>query len=279
MFKLSLIFLKLISLFLVDIKLISTKNNEISFRKINDSLNITAYTKHKSNNEIVELICYKDFDILITNNEAEIEILKIQQSNDNNQIYYLIEQIDLINGILCNFYIDKHNQNKIYISHIVDNKIVLSTIDIISKKTSSRNTNLPSNNCYIMPLENGYIIHNFLDNTINILDANFDIIISNISMHQNDKTIKSYYFPFQNKYLFCTECNENNSTNLCYYNKNFEAKQILSLPKVSSKIDIQIADGVAYLFLSTNNNIREFAAEAQSQRQGSGAHNKELRSF
>ena len=242
----------------INIKLISTKKDELSYRMINESLNITAYTKCKNSGIIYDLINYYNYDIVITKNDEYFSILKIYQNKDTDNIYYLIDNICNINGLLCNYMIDKSNQNNLILNYIINNKICINTLNITSKLQETYSTEIASNNSFLIPLEYGYILHNYLDNTSNILDNNFNIIISNISMCTNDKSIDSYYFPFCKRYLFQSELNQDNITNICYIDQNFQAQKILSLPKINSKIDIKISDDIIYYFITTNNNIQEF---------------------
>ncbi len=242
----------------LNIKLLSTKNNELSYRMINDSLNITRYTKCNNIGEIYQLFSYPNYDIIITKTENDFEILKIHQNSEIDNTYYLIDKMKHINGLLCNLIVDKDNQNNLIVNYIQDNKITISTINLQDSTTQNYKTEIASNNSYLFPLEYGYILHNYLDNTSNILDNNYNIILSNINMKTDDKTIYSYCYPFCKKYLFQSESSGDNITNISTINKNFETEKILSVPKVNGKIDIKTSNNLVYFFITTNNNIQEF---------------------
>lgn len=243
------------------VKMVTYVNSTISFRIIDEDLNITAFVKTNSTCDGIydNIISYRNSDIFITFRQDYFDVYKVYKKIENNNLYYIIERICSVKGIFSQLLFNQSDMTRLNISYLNNNKACITDIDTKTGEAKIIELNIASDGNYVIPLDNGYILHNYIDNSISILDKDFGIILSNLRNDiQNSNVLYSFYLPVTKEYYFVADSTISDNTLLYRFDAAYSSKVVLEMPKISEKINMKIMEKTKYLFIVTNNNIDEF---------------------
>lgn len=242
------------------LKLLTYSNNSICIRELNESLNIVAFANATSKSEgfYQSIINYKDYDVFVNIKSDSFDIFKISKKYESDKIYYVIDRICTINGVLCQLIPKTDNNNKLILSYIKNNKAEVICLDTYTNATTITELNIASNYIYLVPLDYGYILQNYMDNSISILDSEFRIIIANLKSNTDVNIIKSYYHPSNKQYDFLANSLTDNTTLLYTLDYSLQSNPLLEIPRVENILDIKVDNNARYIFFDTKNNIGDF---------------------
>lgn len=242
-------------------KLISTNKNELVYYTFSKNLDIenTYKITIKFDTIFDKIIKLENGEVFITKNDNYFTIYKSELNVENDRIYYVINEIETINCRLCNIMPNMQNGNELIFYGVLENKPYIYCYNFTTNKATKKTINLTAKSYDIKPLENGYILHNFDNNNLFILDKNFTIVLSDISINSDMKTTYSYQNSFRKEYIFCEENTSTNRTVFSVLNENLSKKEIFSIPEKARKIDIKNQKDAKFIFINTENNIDEFS--------------------
>ena len=246
--------------YLTSFKLITKSDNMLFYRTFDSSLNIVNSTKIPCSFDRFYDKVFKldNSELFIGIASDNLYIYKSKINNQNNKTYYVIDNICTINCRLCDIMPNLQNNNSIVFSTLKDGKITIYLYDILQEKLNEYNMDILAENYRIIPLNNGYILHNFDNNSLTILDNNFTIILDNLPLANDMKIDNSYQNSFRDNYIFCTTNSNSHRTVFYELNKTLSQKEIFSIPEKFCKITIKNEEDCKFIFLTTNNNTEEF---------------------
>ncbi len=243
------------------VKMLGYNSGSIELTTFNLGLEKTSEAKINLASEgfYQNIFSYVNKDIFINFRGGFFDICKIAQKLENDKIYYVIERICTIKGVIRQL-LPLNEGQTLLINFTNNSKTYLLNFEVFEEKFTSTELGLITDNVVLIPQNSGYILHDYVDNGISILDEKFRIIIHGLNKSNRYSSVKGEVDKLDNSYLFITKSLTENNTEICSLNYALEVKSILKIPYVSSPITIKKINHVTYVFLTTNNNQEEFSS-------------------
>lgn len=243
------------------IKLLGYKNGKLFFSLIDDELNVTNSLTINTASEgfFDKTFSYDKKDIFINKRNGFFDIYKLVQTYDNDKIYYLIERICTIKGVIRQILPRNAGQN-LLINFTDNSKTFILNFSPKDENYSVSELSLITDNSLIIPQNSGYLLHDYVTCSISILDENFRVIVSGLNKTNQYSVVQGQINFVDNSYNFVSKSLSENKTEIATINYELKASSILKIPYVNSPITIKKIKDVTYVFLSTNNNQEDFSS-------------------
>lgn len=244
-----------------EIKLFGYKNGTLRFSILDEHLKISNLTKINTASEgfFDKIFSYEDKDIFINKRNGFFDVYKIEQKFDNDKIYYLIDRICTIKGLIRQI-LPRNNGQNLLINYTENGKTSVLNFTVNDENYKIYDLNLVTDNSLIIPQNSGYILHDYVTSGISILDENFRVIVSGINKTNKYCVVNGVLNYLDDSYHFISKSLSDNKTGLYTFDYELKPSRLLEVPFVNSPITLKKIGDVIYLFFSTSNNQEDFSA-------------------